>query len=159
MILRGWSSRLVTVVASGVLLVGCTSDPKLEDVAPDFERDANEIFVGLADSYATDPSAVELTADGSTDVECDDGGARREFSGEFPIREAGDLDETLDNITAGIVVAFENDHGYELGGDYYDRDDRNYTASGDDENYSFELRTISEPAPTLTMTGETVCAD
>jgi hypothetical protein len=152
---------LTALVGASLALGACTSDStSLDDVAPQFEQEANEIFAELADTYTADESAVVISDDASTDIACDDGDARRAFEGTFPIREVGDLDETLDNVTAGIVVEFESnarEHPYELGGDYYDRDDRTFTASNDGETFNYELWTSIEPVPTLTMTGETIC--
>ncbi|PSL01564.1 hypothetical protein CLV30_11352 [Haloactinopolyspora alba] len=153
-------------VFAGLGLTACTSEPSLNEIAPRFEQDANEVFEELADDYSADPEAAEITNDGSENVPCDDG-ARREFVGTFPMIE-GDPDNTLDGFTNNVITAISIDHDYEMvseGGGNYTEDglmsgtERTDYGTNEDETITFEVHAVAEPPRQVTFTGETACAD
>jgi len=144
-------------VAAGIGLPACSSGPSMDELGPQFEEDADVLFTELRDSYAQDPDAAEVTADGSENISCD-GGMKREFDATFPMRE-GDTADNLDYFTRSVVMAYEGDLAYTMTeGDDFSGTERTYRATNDDETITFEINATGEPGSDVVFSGETVCA-
>lgn len=148
---------LVVAVAAGIGLAACSSGPSMDELGPQFEDDADAILTKLSDSFAQDQDAIEVEADGSENIPCDDG-ATREFSATFPMRD-GDTADNLDYFTRSVIAGFEGELEYTMSeGDDFSGTERTYRATNDDETITLEINATGEPGSDVVITGETACA-
>jgi hypothetical protein len=151
--------RLWVLVLGGTLLLGtasCTSGPKLAEVGPHFQQDAQALLAKVAGRRGAERSQSTVKQDAGTDVSCGDGKAKRIFEGSLPVRASAKIDDTFDD-TISTVLASTSGYSIKTQPDSDDPVRREMTLRADD--YAATLRVVltATPVPTLTLSGETDC--
>ncbi len=162
---------------AGLVLVGCNSSPKLDELAPRFEQDALAVIHHLSGSYAEPAETFNIVSDGTEDIDCYGDERQRTFEATFAMRD-GDPDNNLSLFKRTIWAAFsasgprdrDDPDYYTEDPDYYTLDDlhgtpddsdteRTFTATNEDETITFEIRAAGQSGSTVVVSGETVCAE
>jgi hypothetical protein len=148
-----------------VLLLGataCTGGPKLAEVGPLFQQDAQALIDKLADRRGTDGSKPTVKQDARTDVSCGDGKAKRVFEASVPLKLGSSLDNTFD-AAMDTVVAELVSIGYSIktapDSDDLTRWEMVVGAHFDDNPAAMHVVVTAAPSLVATLTGETNCLD
>lgn len=148
---------VVLLAAPG--LVGCTSGPKLSELAGDLQKDGTALIDDAARVEGVEGVKPTITDDASKDVSCDDGKVKRVLAGSFPFKPRPDVDASFD-FAFNAVLAHLDMERYELTKEP-DSDDlsrREFVATGkDDLKVTMTFTFTGGSAPVFALRGETAC--
>jgi hypothetical protein len=157
--------RLGVLILSSAVLAGtaaCTSGPKLAEVGPRFQQNAQALIDKLADRRGVEGSKPTVKQDAGTDVPCGDGKAKRVFDASVPLQLGSSLDNTFDQ-TIDTVGAELVSIGYSIktrpDSDDLSRREMAIGSDSDDNPATMHVILTATPSPLVTLTGETSCLD